>query len=295
MQRWVTLIKIALIVIFCAAILSASDSLTEINFLPANGDLDLITNGSFAIALIYVNYAYTGWNAATYLSSETENPQKNLPVILFVGTAMVTVLYLALNYTFLSVAPIDKMAGQLEIGYIVAEQVFGKYGATLMAVILAALLISTVSAMIVAGPRVLYIIGKDYPLFNLLGRTNANGVPAIAIVAQSILALIFVFTSSFQQIMVFASFTLGLNSLLTVLGVFLLRRNQPELNRPYRTFAYPVTPLIYLCLMGWTLFHIGVTRPKEALVAVALIAIGFIIYLITRATSSRVNLPADGN
>ena len=118
-------------------------------------------------------------------------------------------------------------------------------------------------------------------MFKLLGKTNKNGVPTMAIFCQSILALLFVVNSSFQQIMIFASFTLGLNTLLAVIGLFVLRWQLPNIDRPYKTFGYPITPLIYITLMSWTLIYTAIQKPKEALGAVVIIAIGLLLYFIS--------------
>ena len=143
-QRVFTAIKLLLIILFCMFALILVKEPTSLSFMPKPGDGALITSGAFAIALIYVNYAYTGWNAATYLSSELEQPQKSLPRVLGYGTLVVMVLYLALNFTFLRVAPIDALSGQLDIGYIAAQHVLGDIGAAIMGIVLAVLLLSLI-------------------------------------------------------------------------------------------------------------------------------------------------------
>ncbi len=282
LQLSFTALKVAVISLFCLLALFLVDSPARIEFIPVPGDADLMISGAFAVSLIFVNYAYTGWNAATYLTSELEDPQRNLPVILALGTSLVMVLYLALNFTFLYVAPIDAMAGKVEIGFVAAEYAFGSVGAKTMGLILSALLISTVSAMIMAGPRVLQVIGQDFHSFSFLARTNRDGVPAVAIAVQSLLTLVIILTSSFETILVFAGFTLGLNTLLAVAGVFVLRWRDPGRPRPYSTFMYPLPPLVYLALTCWTLTYILVQRPAEALMGLGLIALGALFYVVTR-------------
>ena len=191
---------------------------------------------------------------------------------------MVTILYVALNYVFLSVAPVDDMSGQIEIGFIAAESAFGPTGGRFAGVALALLLISTVSAMTLAGPRVLQVIGEDFPTLKFLSRTNRDGLPYFAIRTQSALAIVFIVTSGFESILVFAGFTLALNSFVTVLGVFVLRWRQPDLPRPYRTFGYPFTPIVYLILTGWTLGYVLYNRPAEGAFGLALIVSGGIVY-----------------
>lgn len=276
-----TIVKVAVIVSFCVAALMLVDDVQPVNFLPAGGDGKLLLSGGFAVSLIYVNYAYTGWNAATYLSSELENPQRYLPWILLSGTLLVMLLYLALNFVFLRVAPMDAMTGQVEIGYIAADAAFGTVGGRMSGLILALLLVSTVSAMTLAGPRVLQVIGEDFRALRVLANTNKDGVPAIAIIMQSSLAIIFILTSSFESILVFAGFTLALSSFVTVLGIYVLRWRQPELPRPYKTVGYPVTPLVYLAITAWTLAFVLINKPQEALAGVALILAGGVFYLLS--------------
>ena len=281
LQVLFTVLKVAVIVGFCLLALLFSDSTQPLRFLPSSGDGQLLTSGAFAVALIYVSYAYTGWNAATYLSNEVERPQQTLPRILLAGTLVVTLLYVALNYVFLKVAPIAAMVGELEVGFIAAQHAFGEIGGRFTGLVLALLLVSTVSAMTIAGPRVLQMIGEDFSNLHVLSRTNRDGVPHLAIRLQSTLAILFILTSSFESILVFAGFTLALNSFATVLGVFVLRWRQPDLARPYRTFGYPITPLIYLALTGWTLIFVLLNRPQEGLFGLGVVIAGLAFYYVS--------------
>jgi APA family basic amino acid/polyamine antiporter len=286
-QRWFTSLKVLLILAFCGLAWVLVDTPQNISFLPAAGDPALMTSGAFAVSLIYVNYAYTGWNAATYLTSELETPEKHLSRVLIFGTAVVLVLYVMLNFTFLYVAPVSAMTGKLEIGYIAAQHVFGEVGAAIMGIILAALLISTVSAMVMAGPRVLQVIGQDFATFRLLARTNRDDVPYLAIIMQSAIALVFILSASFESILVFAGFTLGLNTFFAVLGVFLLRIRQPDLPRPYRIPAYPLPPLVFLGFTGWTLTYILLERPLEGVMGLVIVISGAAFYFVTRWLDER--------
>ena len=276
-----TILKVGIIVIFCVAAFIVTDSPQPIDFLPAAGDGALLTSGVFAVALIYVSYAYTGWNAATYLSSELENPQRTLPWILMGGTLIVTALYVSLNFTFLHTTPMDSMAGQLEIGFIAAETAFGDLGGRFTGLVLAMLLVSTVSAMTMAGPRVIQVIGEDFPVLKALAKKNKDGIPATAIYIQSAIALLFIFSSTFESVLVFSGFTLALSSFTTVLGIFVLRWRQPNLPRPYKTFLYPLPPLIYLALTGWTLTFVLISRPVEGLFGLGIIAVGLVFYFLS--------------
>lgn len=282
LQSSFTSVKVVLILAFCAAALFMTPDPQPVALVPASGDAGLVFGGGFAVSLIYVSYAYTGWNAVTYLTSELDDVSRQLPWILGGGTALVLVLYVGLNYAFLRAAPMSEMVGQVEVGYIAATHIFGPLGADIMGVALALLLVSTVSAMVVAGPRVLHVIGEDYRPFRWLSKTNEDGIPTTAIFTQAAIAIVFIVTASFESILVFSGFVLGLNSLLTVAGVFVLRIKEPDLPRPYRTWAYPITPIVYLSLTVWTLTYLALDRPSEAGVAFALIAAGTVVYLWTR-------------
>jgi APA family basic amino acid/polyamine antiporter len=286
-----TILKVGVIVAFCAAVIFVIDAPQPVTFLPVAGDGALLTSSAFAVSLIYVSYAYTGWNAATYLSSELENPQQTLPWILLGGTLVVMTLYVALNFVFLYSAPMDAMVGQVEVGYIAAETAFGEVGGRFTGIVLAMLLISTVSAMTLAGPRVIQVIGEDFPALKVLGRKNKDGIPATAIFIQSSIALLFILSSTFESILVFAGFTLALNSFVTVLGIFVLRWRQPDLPRPYRTFLYPLPPLIYLALTGWTLTFVLLNKPVEGLFGLGIIAAGLLIYFLSLNKSRSLQSP----
>ena len=281
LQMIFTVMKVGVIILFCFGAILFAKNIQPVSFSPSSNDISTIFSGSFAVSLIYVSYAYTGWNAATYLSSEIERPQKYLPLILISGTTTVTVLYILLNFVFLSVAPIEDMQGKIEIGFIAAQSAFGGSVANFTGLVLSLLLISTVSAMTIAGPRVLQVIGEDFKVLNILSRKRKDGIPSTAIYIQSLIAIIFILSSSFESILVFAGFTLALNSFVTVIAVFVLRSKQPNLPRPYKTFGYPFTPLIYLALTGWTLYFVIINRPIEVLFSLGIILSGLIFYYIS--------------
>ena len=281
-QTLFTLLKLILIVVFSLTALTLSPMETQASFLWRTEDTVLLGSGAFAVSLIYVNYAYSGWNAATYISGELAAPQQSLPWVLGVSTTVVAALYCLLNVVFLSVAPMEAMVGKVEVGVIAAEFAFGKTIGAAMGLLLALLLISTISAMILAGPRVLHRIGQDYPRFAPLARENRDGIPVTAILLQSGTALLFLWTASFEQILVFSGATMALNTFATVLGLFVLRWKRPHLSRPFRVTLYPLTPLIFLGITGWTLIYVVLQRPVEALISAAIIASGGVFYWLVR-------------
>jgi len=273
-----TSIKVFLIIGFCLCAFTITPEPQPISFLPQKDDFKILTSTAFGISLIYVSYAYTGWNAAVYITSELERPQKELPKILLIGTATVMVLYLLLNIAFLYSSPIADLEGKTEIGYIAAVNIFGSNGAAIVGLMLSLLLISTVSAMIIAGPRALQAIGEDFNSLSFLSKVNKSDIPKNAIYFQSIISLIYIFTSSFEKIIIFAGMILALNSFLAILGVFVLRRKEPDLIRPYKTFGYPFVPAFYLIITFIMIAMAAANAPLSALGSITIIIVGVIFY-----------------
>lgn len=280
-----TAIKVILILAFCLAAFVFTQAPQAISPLPNSGDWNVMTSSAFGVSLIYVSYAYTGWNAATYISGELENPQRDLPKVLLFGTGLVMVLYVLLNYAFLYAAPMQALEGEVEIGYIAATHIFGDTGGRIAGVMLSLLLISTVSAMTLAGPRALQAIGEDFKALRYLGKVNKAGVPRNAIYFQSAIALLYILTSSFQTIVIFAGAMLAFNSFLAILGVFVLRYREPDLHRPYKTWGYPIVPLIYLAITAFMLGFVIISEPYKAIFGLGVILFGVIFY----AASNRLN------
>ena len=175
-QQVSTLIKVLLIavLIVCGFLLATPQ---DISFAPSAEAIPLIFSSPFAVSFVYVTYSYSGWNASVYLASELNEPEKNVPRSLFLGTLVVMGFYLLLNFIFLYTTPIEQLAGQLEVGYIAANQIFGSSGGKLMAALIAVGLISSISSMVLAGPRVTEAIGEDIPFFRILSHKNANWEP----------------------------------------------------------------------------------------------------------------------
>ena len=197
-------------------------------------------------------------------------------------------IYLLLNFTFLNAVPVKIIEGELEIGVIVANYALGDQAGKAMGAILAVLLVSTVSAMTMAGPRVLQVIGEDFKPFRSLSRVNSHGIPTTAIMFQSSLAFLFIISSTFESVLVFSSFVLGINTLFSVVGIFILRQKKLSIEGAYRTFAYPLAPIIYLMVTVWTLGYVLVSRPDEAWAGLGIILLGGIIYGFSKNRDSKI-------
>ncbi len=277
-QNLFTGLKIALIVVLvlCGFFLAEPSG---ISFAPSLDAVKTLLSAPFAVSLVFVMYAYSGWNASVYIIDELDRPQRTLPLSLLFGTALVILLYLSVNTAFLNAAPIEALQGKEEVGYVAAGYIFGRAGGVVMGLLISIGLVSAISSMTWAGPRVMQVIGEDMPLFAFLRHKNRNGVPATAIVVQLLIVQVVILTATFKAIIFYIGFILSLSSFLTVLGVFVLRRRFPELLRGrYRTWGYPVTPLLYLAVTAWMLCYVVREQPVESLAGVATLAVGAGIY-----------------
>jgi APA family basic amino acid/polyamine antiporter len=275
------LLKISLIIILVGAAFMLVDP-QPVSFAPRASELGLVFGGNFAVSLMYVMYAYAGWNAATYIVNDIKDPQRNVPRSLLIGTALVTVLYTGLNAAFLWAVPIDQLKGQLEIGLIAGQAIFGPTGGKVMALFIALGLISAISALTWAGPRVTQMMGEDYPILGWFGKANAQGVPANATVFQATLVGLLLLTATFEQVLIYTEFLITLSSFLTVLTMMILRLREPDLPRPYRAWGYPLTPLLFLGITGFILVKVFTQRPLESLAGVATLLLGLALYCVCR-------------
>jgi APA family basic amino acid/polyamine antiporter len=281
-QVFFTSLKIGLILILVLSGFALAKS-QGISFLPGAESMKFVFSAPFAISLVFVMYAYSGWNAATYMVNEIEDPGKNLPRSLFLGTLIVILLYVPLNMVFLYSTPMSDMMGKPEVGFIAANYIFGNAGAILMGALISLGLISAISSMVWAGPRVSQVMGEDYRMLRFLQVKNRNGVPIYALLFQYVIVILLALSSRFDQIITYIGFILSLSSFLTVLGVFVLRWRKPDLERPYRTWGYPVTPVVFLLVTGWMMVFVLRDRPVESLAGLATVMVGLILYYIDRS------------
>lgn len=272
-----TLLKLALIVGFIAAAF----------VLPGNGDvrwsiepaedIDIVLRPSFAIALLFVFYAYSGWNAAVYILDEIEDVKRNLARALVIGTVVVVALYLLLNAAFLKAAPVGELAGVTEVGHVAAVSLFGEGAARWFSGLLSLGLLATVSAMVWAGPRVLQAMGRDIAPFRWLARANPGGVPARAIVFQSLLALGFILAGSFDTLLTYTQIGLTVCAFLTVAGLFVLRKRGGD-PAGFRCPWFPLPPLVFLGMTGFVVVRSLVADPLPTLSGLATALAAWMLY-----------------
>jgi basic amino acid/polyamine antiporter, APA family len=249
-----------------------------IDFLPHAGDTMSIFSGAFAVSLVYVMYSYSGWNASSYIISEVKQPERNVPRSLIAGTLIVIAAYVLLNGIFLATTPESEMRGQLEIGLIAGKHIFGDNGGRVVGAIICLGLVSAVSSMTWIGPRVTMSMGEDHWLLRFLGRKNAYGVPANAVVVQLLIVNLLLLTRSFELVVVYIQFALLLCSLLTVVGLFVLRATHPNIPRPYRVWLYPMPPLIFAAITVWMMIYLLQSKTTESIAGLVTAIVGFLLY-----------------
>ena len=255
-QVFLTSLKVVLIIAFIIAGFLAPTTEGAVFSCAEGWSFSDILSPGFAVALIYVYYAYTGWNAAAYIASDLKNPQKNLPVILLASTLVVMVLYILLNVIFMKSAPLEEMMGEVEIGVICASHIFGARFKRLVGVFIAFMLISSISSMIFIGPRVAVTMGEDHPSLKALSRRNSSGNPQVALWTQCLVSALLILTDSFSLVTKYTGVLLSVFGLLAVVGVMVHRRKFPDARRPYRTFAYPLPPIVFSVVILWSIGYL---------------------------------------
>src|SRR5437667_1822652 len=276
-QLIATILKVVLIVAFlvCGFVIGTAQA---VSFAPSASDFTHIVSAPFAISLVFVMYSFSGWNAATYIIGEVRLPERNVPRAMLIGTLIVLVLYVALNAVFLHTAPIDKLAGQLDVARISGSYIFGEFGGRIVGAMICFGLISSISAMMWIGPRVMMTMGEDIPVLRPFARRSNNGAPCYAILFRLTVATLLLFTRSFEDVLDFIQFALLFCSFFTVLGVIKLRITQPELPRPYRAWGYPVTPAVFLLVTVFMMYYLLTERPLQSLLGTLMMLSGLLIY-----------------
>jgi APA family basic amino acid/polyamine antiporter len=269
-QNGAVLLKVALIVAFVAFALPK----TSAPFAEASQPFPL---AAYGVSLIWISFSYSGWNAAVYIGGEIRDPERTIPRSLILGTAIVTALYLALNAVFVLSAPPAELAGRLEVGRIAARAVGGAVLEEAVAGLIALVLVSSVSSLVMAGPRVYAQMAADGYLPRRLA--VVSGPPRAAIAVQAGLALFFLWSATFESLLTWIGFTLSLSTAAAVAALIILKtREGAKMEVP----GWPLVPWLFLAgVAAMTVFTVA-QRPLESLVGLATIAAGLAAWRIHR-------------
>lgn len=263
-----------------------------VTFLPHAADWPLLVSVAFGSSLIWVMYAYSGWNAAAYIVEEIRDPSRTLPRALILGTLFVMVLYVAINSVFLYTTPLSVLAGQPEVAHVAGQQIFGEAGARLGSALICVGLIANVSSMVWVGSRIAQAMGNTYPRLSLAARATATRVPYVAILFQyAIIVVLLCFDP--KTIMNYIESILIFWSLLAVLGVIVLRLREPGLLRPYKTWGYPLPPLVFATIGIFCLVQTCQSAPMETIIGTLTVLVGIPIYLFVARRVPARDLPGE--
>ncbi len=236
-----------------------------------------ITLPAFAVSFVYVSFSYSGWNAAAYIVDEIQDVRKNLPRALLLGTAVVSLLYLLLNFVFLSQNSLEAIRGQLEIGQITAISLFGKKGGAFISFGIGFMLLSSISAMIWVGPRVTQVMAEDHSLWRWFSKKTRNKIPLRAIWLQTLITLMLLFTGTFEQLMIYSGFVLQLFAALVVAGVFIARLKNKS-KSGFRSPLFPIPQIVFLMLSFWVLLYLVIAQPLESVLGLLNLVLGLLVF-----------------
>lgn len=274
--------------------------LVVLAFLFGTGSLAHITQGQpigkikladVATQLFYVMFAYTGWNAASYLAGEVKNPGKTLPRSLLLGAGLVVVLYLALNLVFAYALPLADVGfdNAEMVPTLAVERLFGPRASSVFSVLLGLTFLATVSAFVITGPRIYYAMAKDGLFPAIAGHTSSKGgIPVYAMIAQSVCAIAVLFAmKNFRELYQYAAVGLSIFAMLFIAAVYVLRWRRPQMERPFRVPGYPVVPAIYIVVVLFMTVFAFKQWPKPSMYSIGSILAGIPVYYVWSFIRSR--------
>jgi len=277
-QNISTIIKVLFILILITiGLLIPGDGNSSINF--SNSWHEEIVKPGFAVSMVYVSFAYVGWNAAAYVVDEIEDPRINLPKALIGSTLFVAVVYILFQFVLLKNASVAQLAGKEEVTFIAFKNLLGNTGGKWVSIFIAIQLIATVSSYLWVGPRVTMAMAKENRLWRPLAKQNRHGIPVKAIWLHVGISILLTLTGSFEKVLLYAGFVLQLMASLTVASsLFIKDKNTGSFKSPFK----PVLQIIFLVFNAWVLIFTMIERPTESMIGVGILAVGMVIYLFDK-------------
>ncbi|HEY3172810.1 MAG TPA: amino acid permease [Thermoanaerobaculia bacterium] len=265
-----------------------------LGFAMGNGSLENLTSGerprpsSWLLALIPVMFSYSGWNAAAYVAEEVREPGRNVPRALGWGTVAVIAIYLGLNALYLYALPVGELSGRINAADAVADRLLGPAAAESLAVLAILIILASLSAMTLAGPRIYYAMARDGVFFPAAARIHPKfGTPAVAIAAQTAWSCLLVLSGTFEQLLTYTGFAIVLFSAVAVCALFVLRWKTPEAHRPFRAWGYPIAPAIFALASLAIVVNAILEAPLPSAIGLLVMAAGVPLYWLMRRRSRR--------
>jgi len=233
----------------------------------------------FAVSLVFVLFAYSGWNAAVYVAEEVRDPEKTFPVALALGTTLVIVLYFSLNVLFVYGASLEELKGVIAVGAEVAEALFGADTARWFSLAMALSLLATVNAMCLVGPRVYFAMAQDRAFFPMAARIHPKWKsPWVSVLMQGCASVLLIILPTFRGLIVYIGFTLYLFTALSVLALFKFRRRPGWKRFAWLDRTYPSVPILYIVTSAWILVFSIKGAPLPSLFALVTVLGGALVY-----------------
>ena len=257
-------------------------SITNVSWMGISGSALL---GAIAASMVGSIFSSDAWNNVTFIAGEMKNPQRNIGLSLFLGTLIVTIIYISVNLMYLNVLPLNEIAFAKDdrVAVTAANAIFPSFGTTLIALLIMVSTFGCNNGLILAGARVYYTMANDGLFFKKASTLNKNAVPEWALWAQCVVASILCLSGKYGDLLDMISFVVVLFYILTILGIFILRKKMPNAERPYKAFGYPVLPALYM-LMGATFCTLLIIyKPQYTWPGLIIVLIGIPLYYIAVA------------
>lgn len=234
----------------------------------------------FGPAMIAVIFTYSGWFVSAYVGGEIKKPERTLPISLFLGTMTVTLLYTIINLTYLYALPLSRLKDVVNVAQLTAKTLFNPAFAQILSLSIILAITASINATILAGARIFYAMAEDRLFWSPFKRLHPEyHTPSISILSQMILASLFVFLGTFDQLLSYVVFIMLLSSIATGLAQLVLRLRKPELPRPYHTWGYPVVPLLFICSYAWIAIRIAYSKPLTSIAGLIITLSGLPFFL----------------
>jgi len=280
-QNFFTILKLSAIGIFIVAglyvVLGAKETITTETIISMPSGSSLFT--AIGVSLIAVLWTFDGWYSVNSVASEIKNVKRNLPLSLFIGISIIGIVYMLINLFYVSTLPMSEIAGVVRIGEKATTFTFGSTAGTLMSGLILISILGCLSATIIYGPRIYYAMASDRLFFKKFAYVHPRyHTPSVAIIWQGIFASGLCLTGSYEQLFTYVVFAMLLFFVGVVVAVFVLRRNKPDMERPYRVWGYPVVPGLFGLIIIWIMINTLIEKPVESILGLVLIVIGLPVY-----------------
>lgn len=277
-QNIFAVLKVAFIIVLILIGISISPSPTNALLWDNSWTHEIIVP-AFASSLVFVTYAYTGWNSASYIVEEIEKPKVNLPKALIIGTVFVTVSYVLVNFVFLKHASIEQMEGKEDIANIAFTNILGVRGVKWISYLIALQLVSTISGYLWVGSRVTQATAKENHLWSYLGKENKNRIPICAVVAHTLISILIILSGKFEEIFIYTAFVLQLLSTAAVSTSLFIKKKDRVL---FKGNIFLLMPVIFLLFSFYILYFTFVNHPRESIIGLGIIGAGLTLYFFDK-------------